>query len=130
MAAGTQITGRTRLNSLEEVVASDEESGGEIFELHDVLSRDEEDPSTRAARKMDWADFVAALPERERTVIEFMAEGETLQAAARALRVSHSTMRTSKRNLGMKILEFMGAGILGEVQRRPQWKEGLEATRG
>ena len=36
--AGTQINGRTRLSSLDDVVASDEETGGEIFLLHDVLS--------------------------------------------------------------------------------------------
>ncbi|MGA3181887.1 MAG: hypothetical protein ABSF38_16225 [Verrucomicrobiota bacterium] len=38
MATATQLKGRTRLTSLEEVVASDEETGGEIFLLHDVLS--------------------------------------------------------------------------------------------
>ena len=50
--SGTQLNGKTRLNSLEEVVASNEEYGGEIFELHDVLSRDEEDPGTKAARRI------------------------------------------------------------------------------
>ena len=28
-----------------------------------------------------------------------------------------------------KILEFMGADIMVEVQRRPQWRSNLEATR-
>jgi hypothetical protein len=52
--AGTQINGRTRRTSLEEVVARDEESGGEIFLLHDVLSDHQEDPATKATRKLDW----------------------------------------------------------------------------
>ena len=127
--AGTQINGRTRFNSLEEEVATDEETGGEIFRLHDVLADRQEDPGTRAARKMDWQEFVAALPERERVAIEFMAEGKTLREAAHVLRVSDSAMQSSKRNLAVKILEFMGAGILVEIQRWPQWKQNLETIR-
>ncbi len=52
--SGTQLKARTRLNSLDEVVANNEENGGEPFLLHDVLSDEQEDPGTRAARKMDW----------------------------------------------------------------------------
>jgi len=127
--AGTQINGRTRLSSLEEVVASDEEKGGEIFLLHDVLSDEQEDPGTRAARRMDWQEFVAALPERERVAVEFMGEGRSLRDAAHVLRVSDSAMQSSKRNLAVKIVEFMGFDILVQIQRRPQWKDSLDATR-
>ena len=129
MGTATQLAGRTRLNSLDEVVASDEESGGEIFLLHDVLSDNQEDPGTRAARKMDWQEFVAALPEREKVAIDFMVEGRSLREAANVLRVSDSAMQSSRRNVAVKILEFMGAGILVEVQRRPQWKQNLETIR-
>ena len=52
--SGTQLKARTWLNSLDEVVANNEENGGEPFLLHDVLSDEQEDPGTRAARKMDW----------------------------------------------------------------------------
>ena len=44
--AGTQIKGNTRLSSLDEPAAVDEETGGELT-FNDVLSRDEEDPSIR-----------------------------------------------------------------------------------
>ncbi|MGD1085071.1 MAG: hypothetical protein ABSA47_10030 [Verrucomicrobiota bacterium] len=127
--AGTQINGRTRLNSLDEAVATDDETGGEIFLLHDVLSDQQEDPGTRAARKMDWQEFVAALPERERVAVEFMAEGKTLRDAAHVLRVSDSAMQSAKRNLAVKVLAFMGFDILVQIQRRPQWKDSLYATR-
>jgi hypothetical protein len=63
--SGTQLNGKTRLNSLEEVVASNEENGGEIFLFHDVLSRDEEDPGTKAARRLDWQSFMASLSARD-----------------------------------------------------------------
>ena len=126
--SGTQLNGNTRLNSLEEVVASSEE-GGEIFTFNDVLSRDEEDPGTKAARTMDWQDFVAALPDREKAVIQFMLEGKTGSDIARKLKVNDSAVQTSKRRLAIKITEFMGPEILIEIQRRPQWKQNLEATR-
>jgi hypothetical protein len=125
----TQLAGRTRLHSLEEVVAEDQENGGEIFLLHDVLSDDREDPSTKATRKMDWEQFIDALPERERLAIEFMLEGKSLRDAAHVLRVSDSSMQSSKRSLRVKILEFMGAEILVEIQRRPRWKEHINAAR-
>ena len=125
----TQLHGRTRLHSMEEVVASDEETGGEIFTFNDVLSNEQEDPSTRAARKLDWESFCAGLPERERVVVVLVAEGKTLRDAARYLGISESSMQTSKRRLGVKILEFMGTDIMVEVRRRPQWRNNLEATR-
>jgi DNA-directed RNA polymerase specialized sigma24 family protein len=125
----TQLHGRTRLHSMEEVVASDEETGGEIFTFNDVLSNEQEDPSTRAARKLDWESFCAGLPERERVVVVLVAEGKTLRDAARYLGISESSMQTSKRRLGVKILEFMGTDIMFEVRRRPQWRNSLEATR-
>ena len=75
--SGTQLNGKTRLNSLEEVVASNEENGSEIFELHDVLSRDEEDPGTKAARTNGLAAFMAGLSARDQAIIEFLIEGKT-----------------------------------------------------
>jgi len=127
--AGTQINGRTRLTSLDEVVAQDEETGGEIFLLRDVLADDQDDPATKATRKMDWEMFLAGLSEREVLAIQFLVEGKTLRHAAHVLRTSDSSMQASKRDLRAKVLEFMGFDILAQVQRRPQWKDGLDATR-
>jgi DNA-directed RNA polymerase specialized sigma24 family protein len=123
-----QLQGRSRLESMEEVVAIDEITGGEVL-LHDVLSNDQEDPGTKAARKMDWEDFVAALPDREKAVIQFMIEGKSGSDIARKLRVSASTIQTSKRRLAIKIQEFMGPEILIEIQRKPRWKADLTATK-
>src|ERR1035438_7079743 len=43
--AATQLKGRSRLESMEQVVANNEECGGETWELHDVLGRSEEHTS-------------------------------------------------------------------------------------
>ena len=48
---------------------------------------------------------------------------------ARKLKVCDSTIRNSKKNLAVRIQEFMGADILIEVRRSPRWKQDLEATR-
>lgn len=82
--SGTQLTGRTRFTSLDEEAAVDEETGCEIFEFHDVLAADQKDPATKAARKLDWQEFWSGLSEREKALIEYMAEGKTLRNAARA----------------------------------------------
>jgi DNA-directed RNA polymerase specialized sigma24 family protein len=126
--SGTQLNGHTRLTSLEDVAAVDEETGGEIC-FHDVLSNDQEDPGTKAARKMDWQDFIAALPERERAVIAFMVEGKSVCSMARKLGVCSSTIQHRKRSLATKILEFMGDKILVEIQRRPNWRNDLTANK-
>jgi DNA-binding NarL/FixJ family response regulator len=127
--AATQFKGRSRLESMEQVVASNEECGGEIWELHDVLSSDAEDPGTKAARKMDWSEFALALTERERAVIDCIVEGRSLRHAAKRFRVCDSTMQGDKRNLAVKIQTFFGSDILIEVRRSPRWKDDLMTSR-
>jgi FixJ family two-component response regulator len=114
---------------MEQVVASNEECGGEIWELHDVLSSDAEDPGTKAARKMDWSEFALALTERERAVIDCIVEGRSLRHAAKRFRVCDSTMQGDKRNLAVKIQTFFGSDILIEVRRSPRWKDDLMTSR-
>jgi hypothetical protein len=129
MGIGTQLKGNTRLDSLEMVVASNEETGGEIFELHDVLSNDQEDPGTQAARKMDWESFMAGLTEREQVVIELLVEGKSLRNAAKSFQVCDSTIQGTKRKLAVKIQEFMGFDILVQVRRQPRCKDDIMTGR-
>jgi predicted trehalose synthase len=129
MAAGTQLQGRSRLESLETVVAEAQETGGEIYLLHDVLASDQDDPATRAARKMDWSAFVSGLSEREKAVIKCLMEGRSLRNAAKRFRVCDSTMQGDKQKLAVKIQDFMGRDILIQIRRKPNWKDALDATR-
>jgi hypothetical protein len=46
---------------LEEVVASDEKTGGDSFTFNSVLSGDEEDPATKTAMNLDWKTSPLAL---------------------------------------------------------------------
>jgi hypothetical protein len=128
LGSGTQLNGRSRTNSFEEVVSSDEETGGEIFLLHDVLSNDQEDPSTKAARKMDWETFCAGLTDRELETVLAVAEGKSMVDVANKFRVSTSTIQNVKKSLGDKLLALMGNDILVEVRRSPRWKDNLAAA--
>lgn len=129
MAAGTQLHGHSRLDSLETVVAEAQETGGEIYLLHDVLASDQEDPATRAARSMDWSEFALALTERERAAINCLVEGRSLRDVAKSFRVCDSTMQGDKRKLAIKIKEFFGSDILAQVRKLPRRKDDLMTSR-
>jgi hypothetical protein len=100
MATGTQINGRTRLTSLDEVASGDEHNGEEVFEFYDVISNDHEDPATRACRKIDWDLFMAGLSERDKAIIHCIVEGEPLASLARKRHLNNSTLMYHKERLG------------------------------
>jgi DNA-binding NarL/FixJ family response regulator len=115
---------------MEQIVARNEECGGEIFELHDVLSgRDEQDPGTLAAKRIDWSDFMAGLSDREKAVINCIAEGRSLREAAKSFRVCDSTMQGDKRKVAKAITAAMGEDILIQAIKLPRWKDDLITSR-
>jgi DNA-binding CsgD family transcriptional regulator len=126
--AATQLNRRSTLNSLEEIVAEDE-NGNEIFQIHDVLSNNQEDPSTIAARNLDWQTLLSRLTEREKAIVVYLLEGKTVSDVAVVFKVSRSTMQQCKERLVELIQEFMGVDILIEILRLPGWKNGLNASR-
>jgi hypothetical protein len=73
--------------------------------------------------------FWSGLSEREKLIVICVAEGKTLRDAANVLGVRDRTMQNTKRDLGLKILEFMCADITIEVRRSPRWKQDLAAAK-
>ncbi len=126
--SATQLQGHSRLESMEQVVAVNEE-GGEIFELHDVLANDHEDVALAVARKLDWEEFCSNLPANERAVVEFLIEGKSGSCIARKLKTTDSRIQTIRKHLARALVESMGPDILREIQRLPAWKNCLNATR-
>jgi hypothetical protein len=126
--SGTQINGATRLTSLDET-ATGLDDVGEPLALHDVLSRDEEDPATKAARKMDWDSFMASLSARDQAIINCLVEGKPVASLARRQHLNTSTILYHKRRLADAIANFMGSDILIQIRRKPNWKDSLDATR-
>jgi len=125
---GTQLRGRSRLRSLEEPVGWEDESG-EPLVLGEVLSAEAADPSMSGARNHDWQALLPTLDEKARAVLECLAEERPLQEVAITYGISRSSVQTLKEKLKQSVLEFMGADLLAQVQRLPQWKDNIRASR-
>ncbi len=128
MATATQLNGTSKLHSLNEVV-SQSEAGDEIFELQDVISNEREDPSTQAARNIDWDAFMAGLSYVEMLVVEFLSAGKSLREAGLKAGLSDSSMQNYRKKVAVKLLEAMGADILKDIAHLPHWRIALDCER-
>jgi hypothetical protein len=128
--SGTQINGTTRLTSLDEAApGASVDDVGEPLVLHDLLSNDQEDPATKAARKMDWDTFMAGLSARDQAIITCLVEGKPLASLTRRRHLNNSTLVYRKRRLADAIANFMGSDILIQIRRKPNWKDSIDASR-
>jgi DNA-binding CsgD family transcriptional regulator len=128
--SSTQINGTTRLTSLDEAAPmTGVDDVGEPLVLHDVLSRDEEDPATKALRNIDYQTFMASLSARDQAIINCLVGGKPLASLARRRHLNNSTLLYHKERLALKIQDFMGSGILIDICRKPYWKDNLDASR-
>ena len=128
MGTGTQLNGASRLHSFNEVVA-ESEGGLEIFELQDVISRDHEDPATIAARKMDWASFLAQLSSIEKLVVQHLSAGLTFRDVGRKAGLSDFRLQTCRNQIAAKLIEFMGVDVLRDLASLPGWRINLDCER-
>ncbi len=81
-----------------------------------------------AARNLDWQEFVKSQDERGQTILRFIAEGRQLKEVARKFNVCDSTIQQHRNRLAVALLEFMGADVLKDVSRKPQWNDNLHAN--
>ena len=128
MQPGTQLHGRSRLESLDALVPLEGENN-ETFTLHDMLSNDHEDPAMIAARKLDWESFCETQPNRSVAILQYTAAGAPLTELAQKHRVSRSALQANKDTLAREIKQFMGEDILHETTRLPLWRDNLVANR-
>ena len=80
-----------------------------------------------AARNLDWQEFVQSQDERGRAILRFMAEGRKLKEVARKFQVSDSTIQQHRNRLAAALVDFMGADVLHQATRKPQWNDNLHA---
>jgi hypothetical protein len=128
MSPGTQIAGRCRLESLDQPIAGESE-GDDILCLHDVLAAHSADPSQEAAKRLDWVPLVDSLDDNARQVLKCLVEGKDLTSLVPKLKRSRSALQNDKERLARLAIEHLGADILVEVQRLPQWRDNLVASR-
>jgi len=128
MHPATQMAGRSRMHSLQEIVRYDEVSGEPLI-LGEVLASEAEDPSATGARNLDWQAFVKTLDELARGILEYLAEGRPLRELADAVGMSRSGIQLHKERLSAAVQAFMGAELMQQVQHRPQWRIDVTAVR-
>src|SRR5260370_25264165 len=128
MHPATQIKGRCRIESLDQPIAGESDSD-DVMCLHDVLAARSADPSQEAAKRLDWRPLIDSLDAKAREVLLCLVEGGELTTLIPKLKRSRSALGSDKQRLARLAIEHLGADILIEVQRLPQWKDNLVATR-
>ena len=127
--AAAQLSGRSRMHSLDEPVAGEEESLQETLTLGDMLACRADDPAVDAGRRLDWAQLVAKLDRVTRAILRALADGRELTLLARSLGRSRSTLQTHKQQLARLIREYLGKDILRQVQELPRYRNAINASR-
>ena len=122
------LSGRSRLVSLQESVRY-EEASDEPLVLGEVLECEAEDPSATGARNLDWQAFAATLDELAQAILEYLAEGRPLRELAQAVGMSRSNIQLHKDRLTAAVQAFMGPELMQQLQRPPQWRINIIATR-
>ncbi|MGO8925748.1 MAG: hypothetical protein ACLQU3_02465, partial [Limisphaerales bacterium] len=81
--------------------------------------------------KLDWEDFMAGLSNRDKAILQFIAEGRPLASLARRRHRNPSTITYHRRRLALKIQAYFGPQILADVLQlqRPRWKDSINCIR-
>ena len=125
---GTQLGGRSRLVSLEEPVAYDEENQEPVV-LGEVLASEAPDPAMTGARNLDWRALLSTLDAKSRAILDCLAQETPLQEVATACRVSRASVQKQKERLTRTVRLFLGEGLLAQAQAAPRWRDNLSAAR-
>jgi len=128
MASQTQLNGSTKLHSLSEVV-SVSEVGDEIYELHDVISSDLDDPAVKAARHLDWTTFCKSLDKLEMLLVQSIINGLTVREICRTVKMTKAKLIELQHTVAAKVIKYMGADILKDIALTPTWRIGLDCER-
>jgi hypothetical protein len=109
--------GIVQLDSLDAPLTEDSE-----LTLHDVISRDRDDPSRQAGRHLDWQLLGAQLNEPETRVIRGVAVGHAGKRLAAELQVSPARITQLKQQVADKARRLWGFDILVDAAARPLWR--------
>ena len=128
MGSGTQLDGKTCVLSMETEVGWDPEMN-EAIRLGEFLACNQDDPSVRAARNLDWDDFTNSHDYRYGVLLTDMAEGKDVLARSKEWGQKYSQVRSMKEKMEMALREHMGPEAVSDAVRRPAWVGDLHAER-
>jgi hypothetical protein len=128
LASGTQLNGRSTVSSIHEEVPMSSETD-ETVPVSELMSRDEEDPCTKATRKLDWQQFYGTQDRNGRRLLTCIAEGQSTGEIAGRLKLTRLAVRQRTNQLRTDLKSFFGDGVFAEVCRSPQWFNDLRAVK-
>jgi hypothetical protein len=128
LASGTQLNGRSTVSSIHEQVPMSSETD-ETIAVSELMSRDEEDPSTKATRKLDWQQFYRTQDRSGRQLLTCIAEGHSTSEIAGQLKLTQPAVRQRTSQLRTALKSFFGPGVIAEVCKAPHWFNDLRAVR-
>lgn len=128
MAAGTQLNLSSCVLSMAEEVGYDPELD-EPIELGSLLALEHEDPSSEAARHIDWAMFIRTHDYRYGIILQGIAKGESLKVTAERSGHLYSSLYALKDRLAADLREYLGDDALAQSVQRPKWKASIARDR-
>ncbi len=126
--AGAQLSGRSRMHSLDEPLAG-EEGSDDALTLGEMLAARADDPAVEAGRRLDWAQLVGKLDRVTRAILHALANDQELTLLVPGLGRSRSSLQSHKQRLGRLIRECLGEDILRQVQELPCYRDAVHASR-
>lgn len=121
------MAARCRLESLDQPIAGEAE--GDDLCLHDVLAAGSADPAVEAAKQLDWVTLFGSLDAVAGKDLHCLMAGEDLTTLVPKPQRSRSSLQLDRMRLARLAIEHLGADILTEVQRLPQWRDNIVAGR-
>ena len=126
MGSGTQLDGKSMVLSFEEPAGIDPETMEEI-PLGDLLCSDQDDPSMKASRAVDWEQFLETHDSRYAGLVVDLASGKNALQSSRENSISYFTVRQLKQKLADELREFMGADAIADSVHVPAWRGNILA---
>ena len=120
MGSGTQLDGLSSVMSVEEAAGIDE--NGEEIPLGDMLAGNSDDPSTCAARLMDWEQFLDTHNPRYEAMVSDFAQGKRAKDTAARFGFSNSWAHDLKEKLSGDLREYFGENVIADSMQRPRWQ--------
>jgi hypothetical protein len=124
-----QLSGRCHVHSLDERLAAPQ-PGDEPLTIAELLASKQDDPSTKAARQLDWNELVQELDDVAKETLKALANGYELTLLVPRLARSRSALQSDKSELAKLIRARLGEDILLQIHERPEWQNNLLAMRG
>ena len=128
MGSGTQLDGKTAVLSMETEVGFDPETM-EPIRLGEFLACSQDDPAQRAARNIDWDEFIDSHDYRYGVLLKDMAEGKDVLSRSKEWGQKYSQVRVLKERMEAELREHMGPSAVEDSMRRPAWVGDLHAER-